>query len=130
MRLLESKHLETLSLYCGSFTLKVGRINGTGFMAEEQKDSNTEAKTTELSAAALGRLMGLATGVEIRMLEGKIDLLTSKLAGMAAKIEKLTQAMSQTPTGADLERIDVQVGSIKAIIRDFVEAAREEKDTQ
>lgn len=99
-------------------------------MADDQKETNTEARTNELSAAALGRLMGLATGVEIRMLEGKIDLLTQKLAGMAAKIEKLTQTMSQTPTGADLERIDVQVGSIKAIIRDFVEAAREEKDTQ
>ena len=99
-------------------------------MSEEQKDLPTGTKPQELSASAVGRLMGLASSDEMRVLEGKIDLLTQRLAVMAAKLEKLTQVVGNAPTGADLERIDVQVGTIKALVRDFVESARDEKDTQ
>lgn len=82
--------------------------------------SNGEART-ELSATAVGRLMGLATTSDLKILEGKIDLLTQKTALMAAKLEKLGQEISRLPTGADLERIDVHMGAIKAIVKELLE---------
>lgn len=94
-------------------------------MAEETQitelstDEITAPRSNELSAAALGRLLGLATSSELKVFEGKIDLLTQKMASMAAKVEKLTQAINKIPTANDFERIDVHVGAIKAMIRDF-----------
>lgn len=82
--------------------------------------SNGEARA-ELSATAVGRLMGLATSSDLKILEGKIDLLIQKTAAMAAKVEKLSQEVGRLPSGADLERIDVHVGAIKAIVKELLE---------
>ena len=87
-------------------------------MSEEISNGETR---TELSATAVGRLMGLATSSDLKILEGKIDLLIQKSAAMAAKVEKLSQEVSRLPSGADLERIDVHVGAIKAIVKELLE---------
>lgn len=87
-------------------------------MSEEISNGETR---TELSATAVGRLMGLATASDLKILEGKIDLLIQKTAAMAAKVEKLSQEVSRLPTGADLERIDVHVGAIKAIVKELLD---------
>ncbi len=87
-------------------------------MSEEISNGETRA---ELSATAVGRLMGLATSSDLKILEGKIDLLIQKSAAMAAKVEKLSQEVARLPSGADLERIDVHVGAIKAIVKELLE---------
>jgi len=87
-------------------------------VSEEISNGETRA---ELSATAVGRLMGLATSSDLKILEGKIDLLIQKSAAMAAKVEKLSQEVARLPSGADLERIDVHVGAIKAIVKELLE---------
>ncbi|MFM1847801.1 MAG: hypothetical protein RL417_1275 [Pseudomonadota bacterium] len=72
----------------------------------------------EMSAATLGRLMGLATVSELKLIEGKIDLITSKLNNMMVRVDRMIALFNAMPTGADLERIDVQIGALKALIRD------------
>ena len=74
----------------------------------------------EISAVALGRMLGLATANDIRILEGKIDLLASKMNQLIVKMEKILGTVNKVPTGADLERIDVQIGTLKAAMLDFV----------
>lgn len=72
----------------------------------------------EITAATLGRLMGLATMSELKLLEGKIDLMASKLNNIMVRVDRMIAQCNAIPTGADLERIDVQIGALKALIRD------------
>jgi len=72
----------------------------------------------EMSAQTLGRLMGLATVSELKLLEGKIDLIASKLNNIMVRVDRMIAQFNALPTGADLERIDVQIGALKAIVRD------------
>lgn len=72
----------------------------------------------EITAATLGRLMGLATMSELKLLEGKIDLMASKLNNIMVRVDRMIAQCNAIPTGADLERIDVQIGALKTLIRD------------
>ncbi|NMC61633.1 MAG: hypothetical protein GYA55_00545 [SAR324 cluster bacterium] len=86
----------------------------------DRESSGPSAQRGEMSAAALGRILGLATVNDLNIMEGKIDLLTSKLNQLIMKMEKVLNFTTKAPTGADLERIDVQVGALKAAIQDFI----------
>lgn len=83
----------------------------SGNAAEEQPRG-------EMTAATLGRLMGLATTSELKFLEGKIDLMASKLNNIMVRVDRMIALFNALPTGADLERIDVQIGALKSLIRD------------
>lgn len=84
------------------------------------------APSREVSAATVARMMGLATAAEVRMLEGKIDLLTTKLNAIGAKLDRLATLASSLAVGADLERIDVHIGSIKSVLKEaFPQFVRE-----
>ncbi len=65
-------------------------------------------------------MLGLATTGELKLLDGKIDLLTTKMANLTTRMEKILSVLSTTPTGTDLERIDVQIGSLKSMLREFL----------
>lgn len=86
----------------------------------------------DVSAITIARMMGLATLGEVKMVEGKIDLLSTKLSSVLVKLEKVSTVLSGVPTGADLERIDVQVGALRQLIRealtDQVGGAKKEGD--
>lgn len=74
----------------------------------------------EVSATAVGMMLGLATSGELRLLEGKLDLMASKVSNLTVRMEKVLSAIQQMPTGSDLERIDVQIGALRSMIRDFL----------
>ena len=77
-----------------------------------------ESGRGEVTAATVARMMGVATASELKLVEGKLDLLNTKLAGFGVRLEKMLTILNRAPTGADLERIDVQIGSLKALIKD------------
>ena len=87
----------------------------------EVAPKNGEAKPAEVSASTIGRMMGLVTNTEFRLLEGKVDLLTTKVATMTMKMDKILGILGSAPTGADLERIDVQIGGLKTLIKDVLD---------
>lgn len=82
-----------------------------------------EPNRGDISAATLGRMMGLATSGELKLLEGKIDLLSSKVNALTVRMEKVMSVISNAPSGADLERIDVQIGHLRTMIRETLERA-------
>jgi hypothetical protein len=83
------------------------------------KPKVTEGARAEIAASALGRMMGVATATELQLLEGKIDLMTTKMASLGVKVDKVISQFGQMPTGSDLERIDVQIGALRTMIRDL-----------
>ena len=87
----------------------------------EVVQKNGEPKPAEVSAATIGRMMGLVTNSEFRLLEGKVDLLTTKIATMTMKMDKILGILGAAPTGADLERIDVQIGGLKTLIKEVLD---------
>lgn len=98
-------------------------IISTQIVTTEAEPSNVGEKSGrgEVSAATVARMMGLATANEVSILEGKIDLLSTRLANLVTKMERLGGVMNQLPTGSDLDRIDINIGSLKTMIRDVLE---------
>jgi len=88
---------------------------GTAAAGEEQTRG-------DISAATLGRLLGLATVGELKLIESKIDLMASKLNNLMVRVDRMTALFNALPSGADLERIDVQLGGLKALIRETLTA--------
>jgi hypothetical protein len=90
-----------------------------------ETDTAVSARETpaprEVSAATIGRMMGLATSTELKLLEGKIDLLSTRMGNVGAKLERLGNLVQNAPTGSDLERIDVQIGALRTMLREAVE---------
>ncbi|MCB0309801.1 MAG: hypothetical protein KDD42_01120 [Bdellovibrionales bacterium] len=72
----------------------------------------------EVSATTIGRMMGLATYADLELITTKLDLFSTKINGMATRMEKVMEAVKGMPSGADLERIDVQIASLRTLIRD------------
>ena len=76
----------------------------------------------EVSATTITRMLGIPTSAELKLLEGKLDLITSKVNSVVFKVEKLTGQLGGLPSGADLERIEVQIGALRTMIRDALTA--------
>lgn len=91
--------------------------------------SGTETGRTDMPVSAVARLLGVATQSDLTLLDGKIDLLINKLNLMQVRVEKLVTSVGGMPTGADLERIDVQLGSLRAVVRDAMAAVVGEAKT-
>lgn len=74
----------------------------------------------EISAASLGRMMGIATTSELKVIEQKVDLLTTKFNGLSLKVDKLLSALNNLPSGGDMERIDMQLGGLKTMLKEIL----------
>lgn len=73
----------------------------------------------EVSASTIGRMMGLVTSAEFKLLENKLDLLSTRMNSMLVKMEKVLVMTADMPNGADLERIDVQIADLRTILTDI-----------
>jgi hypothetical protein len=63
-------------------------------------------------------MMGLATASELKLMEGKLDLLSTRVNNMTVRMEKIIGILGGAPTGSDLERIDMQIGSLRSMLRE------------
>ncbi|RIL11257.1 MAG: hypothetical protein DCC75_02675 [Proteobacteria bacterium] len=97
--------------------------NADSSQAEQPQINISSEKPTEMSAATIARLMGVATQSDLRLLEGKVDMILGRMSALYTRMEKAITALSQIPTGSDLERIDVQIGSLKNLIREVLASA-------
>lgn len=79
---------------------------------------NAESPRAEVSAATIGRMLGLATSMELKLLEGKLELALTKINTFGARLDRIMNTLNKAPTGSDLERIDVQIGALRSMIRD------------
>lgn len=78
-----------------------------------------EPARPEISGAAIARMMGVATSTELKMLEGKLDLIAGRVNHLGIRVDKIISQFHTLPSGSDMERIDVQIGSLKSIMRDL-----------
>lgn len=74
----------------------------------------------EVSAATIGMMLGLATSKEVQIIENRLELLTQKISNISTRVEKLIGMAQAMPSGSDLERIDVQIGGLKSMVRDVL----------
>jgi hypothetical protein len=81
-----------------------------------------EAPRVEVSAATVTRMMGIASSTDVKLLEGRIDLLASKLSQISAKVERIVSVLKSAPSCSDIDRLEIQIGSIKAMVREVLEA--------
>lgn len=92
-------------------------LNGSEAEANGKAEAGARG---DVSAATIGRMMGLATEGDLKLMESKLDLLATKVNSMTVRMEKVLNILSSAPTGGDLERIDVQVGSLKTLIKEVL----------
>jgi len=72
----------------------------------------------DVSATTIGRMLGLATMSDLKLFDSKLDLLSSRITNVTTKLEKVLAVIQRVPTGSDLERIDVQIGALRSLIRE------------
>ncbi len=105
-----------------------GQEKEKSFSAGESKSSVAETSiinddganmaSREVSASTIGRMMGLAGASDLKLLEGKVELMSTRVANLTSRMEKVLQALNNMPTGADLERIDVQIGALRTLLKE------------
>lgn len=88
-----------------------------------------EPSRGEVSAATIGRMLGLASMRELNLLEGKLDLVMSKINSLVVKLDKVVAVLGNSPTGKDLERIDVQIAALRTQLQDTGSVKSADSDT-
>ena len=71
----------------------------------------------DLQVSALVHLMGLPTKDDYKVLEKKVDLLSNKLSSLAVKVDRLLTEISQTEIIGAIERVDMQVADLQAVVK-------------
>lgn len=72
----------------------------------------------EVTAATIGRMLGLVTLSEFKLVESKIDLVSTRMNGVLTRMDKMLGILESAPTGSDLDRIDVQIGALKTMLKE------------
>lgn len=81
-----------------------------------------EGPKVDVSAATVTRMMGIATVTDLKLLESRLDLLTAKVTTVVAKVDRILTSVNALPNGSDMDRIEIQLGSVKAVMREVLEA--------
>jgi hypothetical protein len=83
---------------------------------------STNGGKVEVSAQTITRMMGIASTTDLKLLEGRVDLLTSKVSSLLLKVDRVLTMFSSVPTPSDIGRLEIQLGSLKSMVRDALEA--------
>lgn len=84
--------------------------------------ASADAPRVEVSAATVTRMMGIASTADLRLLEGRVDLLTSKVTGLLTKVDRVLSMFGSIPTSSDVGRLEIQIGAVKSMLRELLEA--------
>ncbi len=82
----------------------------------------TDAPRVEVSAATITRMMGIASTTDLRLLEGRVDLLASKVTGLLTKVDRVLSMFGSVPTSSDIGRLELQIGAVKSMLRELLES--------
>lgn len=75
------------------------------------------AAARDINIATLVHLLGISTSVEVGVIEEKVDMMSSKLTALAAKVDRLALQLEGARHDSFLERIDVQLSDIRAFLK-------------
>jgi len=76
----------------------------------------------DVSAATVARMMGLASTGDLRVIEGRIDVLTSKVGAVLSKVDRCISMFSAVPTASDIGRLEVQLAAVKSMMKELLDA--------
>ncbi len=85
---------------------------------DEQLPAGEESRR-DVSAATIGRMLGLVTAGDFKLMESKIDLLQTRVNTLMAKVDRLQPVLQTLACGSDMERLEVQLQSIKALMAEI-----------
>ena len=85
------------------------------------QEESEETMKSEVSARAIGRLMGLATVSELRLLDAKLDSISSRMESVVGRVDKCMEQISKLPSGSDHERVEVQLASIRSQLKELLQ---------
>ena len=81
----------------------------------------SDAQRVEVSAATITRMMGIPSISDLKLLEGRVDLLTAKVTGAISKLDRILSMFGSVPTASDIDRLEIQIGTLKSLIKDALE---------
>jgi hypothetical protein len=72
----------------------------------------------EVSAQTIARMMGIASATDLQLIEGRLDLLTSRVSTLMIKVDKLLVGLGAVASVGDIGRLETQIAAIKSLLRD------------
>jgi len=81
-----------------------------------------EGPRVDVSAATVVRMMGIASTSDLRVLEGRVDLLTSKVAAILTKLDRCLSMFGSIPTASDIGRLEVQLAAVKTMMKELFDS--------
>jgi len=100
--------------------------NSTNPRPDDQKNADgsksPEGPRVEVSASTITRMMGIATVTDLKLIENRIDLFTAKLSNITTKLDRVVSMLSSAPAAADIDRLEIQLGAVKSMLREVLEA--------
>lgn len=90
--------------------------------ARPETKLNSDGPKVDVSAATITRMMGIATVTDLKLLESRLDLLTAKVSTVVAKVDRIFSTVNALPNGSDMDRLEIQLGSVKSVMREILEA--------
>jgi hypothetical protein len=82
---------------------------------------SAESNRIEVSAVTVTRMMGIASSSDIKLLEGRVELLSAKVTSLLTKVERVMSMFSSVPSASDIDRLEIQIGTLKSLIREVLE---------
>ncbi|MFO0415998.1 MAG: hypothetical protein ACK5Y6_01800 [Pseudomonadota bacterium] len=76
----------------------------------------------EVSAQTIARMMGIASATDLQLLEGRLDVLASRVATLMMKVDKVLTNFSTLASVGDIGRLETQLASVKTMVREASEA--------
>jgi hypothetical protein len=101
---------------------KVGERATGASPAGSANPATGAAGRMEVSAQTIARMMGIASATDLQLIEGRLDLLTSRVSTLMMKVDKVLASLGAVASVGDIGRIETQIASIKAILRDATDA--------
>ena len=84
--------------------------------AKKLSEAGNDILGGDVSAATIGRMLGLLTRGDFKVFEGKIDLIQTKVNSFSTKLDFIQEAVLRLPTGNDFERLEAQIASLRTTI--------------
>jgi len=113
----------------GDLTSEKG-AGGSSSAAQTAGASAATNSRVEVSAQTIVRMMGIASATDLQLLEGRIDLLASRVSTLMMKVDKVLAGLGTLAGTGDVGRLETQIASIKSILREAVESIGSAQDTQ
>ena len=83
--------------------------------------SGTGNARIEVSAQTIARMMGIASATDLQILEGRLDVLASRVATLMMKVDKVLTSFSTVASTGDIGRLETQIASVKSMVREAVD---------